>query len=67
MTVVKEYRDAERFEGQPKLLTFFSGDSFNPSVESTVTKGKPPAWITKRTACGPIGVVKLGIGADVCR
>ena len=39
MTVVKEYRDDARFEGQPELIPLFSGDSFNPSVESTVTKG----------------------------
>lgn len=39
MTVVREYRDAERFRGQPELIPLFSGDSFNPSVESTVTKG----------------------------
>ena len=39
MTVVREYRDGERFAGQPELIPMFSGDSFNPSVESTVTKG----------------------------
>lgn len=39
MTVVREYRDGSRFEGQPELIPLFSGDSFNPSVESTVTKG----------------------------
>lgn len=42
MTVVKEYRDGARFEGQPELIPLFSGDSFNPSVESTVTKGADP-------------------------
>lgn len=39
MSVVREYRDDPRFEGQPELVPLFSGDSFNPSVESTVTKG----------------------------
>ena len=34
-----EYRDGVRFEGLPGLLTFFSGDAFNPSLESSVTKG----------------------------
>lgn len=39
MTVCKEYRDDERFRGQPDLITLFSGDAFNPSLESSVTKG----------------------------
>lgn len=34
------YRSDPRFAGQPGALTFFSGDAFNPSLESTVTKGK---------------------------
>ncbi|KAK6581240.1 hypothetical protein PZA11_005931 [Diplocarpon coronariae] len=38
-TLCKEYRDGARFQGQPELLTFFSGDAFNPSLESSVTKG----------------------------
>lgn len=38
-TLVNYYRDDEKFKGQPKLLTFFSGDAFNPSLESSVTKG----------------------------
>src|SRR4051794_1265862 len=39
-TAVNEYRSAERFQGQPELVTLFSGDVFNPSLESAVTKGK---------------------------
>ncbi|KAL5118840.1 hypothetical protein ACEQ8H_003162 [Pleosporales sp. CAS-2024a] len=38
-TLVNYYRDDERFHGQPKVLTFFSGDAFNPSIESSITKG----------------------------
>ena len=38
-TLVNYYRDDEKFQDQPKLLTFFSGDAFNPSIESSVTKG----------------------------
>ncbi|KAF2800644.1 Metallo-dependent phosphatase [Melanomma pulvis-pyrius CBS 109.77] len=38
-TLVNYYRDDQRFKDQPKLLTFFSGDAFNPSLESSVTKG----------------------------
>ena len=39
MTLAKEYRSDDRFQGQPELLTFFSGDAWNPSLESSVTKG----------------------------
>ena len=39
-TLVKYYRDDGKFADQPKLLTFFSGDAFNPSLESSVTKGE---------------------------
>ncbi|KAK6503666.1 hypothetical protein TWF481_008669 [Arthrobotrys musiformis] len=44
ISLVKHYRDAEEFKDQPGLLVFFSGDAYNPSLESTVTKGKhmPP-------------------------
>jgi 2',3'-cyclic-nucleotide 2'-phosphodiesterase (5'-nucleotidase family) len=34
-----QYRASPEFQGQPKLLTFFSGDAYNPSLESSVTKG----------------------------
>lgn len=40
MTLCKEYQDGRQFEGLPKLLTLFSGDAFNPSIESSVTKGE---------------------------
>lgn len=36
---VNHYRDGEDFCGQPELLTFFSGDGYNPSLESVFTKG----------------------------
>lgn len=36
---VNHYRDGEDFYGQPKLLTLFSGDGYNPSLESIFTKG----------------------------
>lgn len=38
-SVVNYYRNDEKYKGQPELLTFFSGDAFNPSLESSVTKG----------------------------
>lgn len=39
ITAVNEYRSHERYQGQPELVTLFSGDVFNPSLESSVTKG----------------------------
>src|SRR5436190_17323256 len=39
-TVVNRYRSHPKYAEQPALLTFFSGDAFNPSLESTVTKGR---------------------------
>lgn len=38
-TVINEYRDHVKYQDQSKLLVFFSGDAFNPSLESSVTKG----------------------------
>ncbi|CAK3759358.1 Mannosylglucosyl-3-phosphoglycerate phosphatase [Lecanosticta acicola] len=39
-TVCQYYQHDVSFKGQPEALTFFSGDAFNPSLESSVTKGK---------------------------
>ncbi|KAJ2976705.1 hypothetical protein NUW58_g8020 [Xylaria curta] len=39
MNLMEHYRKGPQFKGQPELLTFFSGDAFNPSLESSVTKG----------------------------
>lgn len=39
-SVVNYYRSDPRFAGQPAVLTFFAGDAFNPSLESSVTKGR---------------------------
>lgn len=38
-TLMNHYRNDEKYEGQSELITFFSGDAFNPSLESSVTKG----------------------------
>ncbi|KAL2104845.1 hypothetical protein VUR80DRAFT_9476 [Thermomyces stellatus] len=64
MTVVREYRDAERFRGQPELIPLFSGDSFNPSVESTVTKGSHMVPILNAigTQCAAVGNHDLDFG-----
>jgi 5'-nucleotidase len=39
MTLCKYYQKNSRFSGQSRLVTVFSGDAFNPSLESSVTKG----------------------------
>lgn len=38
-TICNHYAKDERFRHQANLITFFSGDAFNPSLESSVTKG----------------------------
>jgi hypothetical protein len=40
MTLSNYYRSNEKFKGQPELVTLFSGDAWNPSLESSVTKGR---------------------------
>ncbi|KAI1874325.1 uncharacterized protein JN550_002904 [Neoarthrinium moseri] len=39
MSLVKHYREDPKWKGQPDLVTLFSGDAFNPSLESSITKG----------------------------
>jgi 5'-nucleotidase len=39
-TVCNYYRNDAKFKDQPGLITIFSGDAFNPSLESSVTKGR---------------------------
>ena len=40
-TLCESYRSSNaKYASQPELITFFSGDAFNPSLESSVTKGK---------------------------
>ncbi|EED20999.1 5'-nucleotidase, putative [Talaromyces stipitatus ATCC 10500] len=39
-TVMNQYRSAPRYSGLSEVITLFSGDVFNPSLESTVTKGQ---------------------------
>jgi hypothetical protein len=38
-TLSNYYQYDGRFKGYSELLTFFSGDAFNPSLESSITKG----------------------------
>jgi 5'-nucleotidase len=45
VTLVNSYRDGNEYAGQPELVTLFSGDAFNPSIESSVTKVRIcPRW-----------------------
>ncbi|KAI2464021.1 Metallo-dependent phosphatase [Annulohypoxylon bovei var. microspora] len=39
MSLIKYYEEDGKYKGQPNLVTLFSGDAFNPSLESSVTKG----------------------------
>ena len=39
-TVANYYRSDPQYADQSKLITLFSGDAFNPSLESSVTKGR---------------------------
>lgn len=38
--LVNQYRDSPEYKSQPDLISLFSGDAFNPSLEGSVTKGK---------------------------
>ncbi len=63
-TVVDEYRSAPRYEGQPSLVTLFSGDVFNPSLESSITKGSHMVPILNAigTDCACVGNHDLDFG-----
>ncbi|GAB7357631.1 hypothetical protein MBLNU459_g0129t1 [Dothideomycetes sp. NU459] len=58
------YRHARDFEGQPDLISFFSGDGFNPSLESSVTKGSHMVPILNGipTAAACVGNHDLDLG-----
>ncbi|AEO58382.1 hypothetical protein MYCTH_2305675 [Thermothelomyces thermophilus ATCC 42464] len=64
VSVCKEYREAERFQGQPGLVTLFSGDVFNPSLESSITKGSHmvPLLNLIGTDCACVGNHDLDFG-----
>lgn len=69
MTLCKDYQEAKEYEDQPKLLSFFSGDVFNPSLESTVTKGRHmvPVLNAIGTDVACVGVcTSLSIHANDC-
>lgn len=58
VTALNQYRNDDRFDGQPDLITLFSGDAFNPSLESSITKGEHMVPILNKigTDCACVGV-----------
>lgn len=63
-TVINDYRSSERYGDQPALITLFSGDAFNPSLESSVTKGSHmvPVLNGFGTDCACVGNHDLDFG-----
>ncbi|KAK3389763.1 Metallo-dependent phosphatase-like protein [Podospora didyma] len=64
VSLCNEYRDGEQFSSQPKLVTLFSGDVFNPSLESSVTKGSHMVPLLNKigTDCACVGNHDLDFG-----
>ncbi|KAF4507812.1 hypothetical protein G6O67_004273 [Ophiocordyceps sinensis] len=69
MTLVTEYRAGQQYSQLPSLVTLFSGDAFNPSLESSVTKGRHmvPVLNTIGTDCACVGNHDLDFGVDQFR
>lgn len=69
MTVCKEYQEGDRFQDQPACLTLFSGDAFNPSLESSITKGSHMVPILNeiKTDCAALGNHDLDFGVSQFR
>lgn len=60
------YRSSPTYTSQPELLTFFSGDAFNPSLESSVTKGRHmvPILNAIKTSVACLGNHDLDFGVE---
>lgn len=67
---MKYYRFHPRFADQPNILTLFSGDAFNPSIESTITKGRHMVPFLNKVgtdvACVGVSRVPGTIGLEHC-
>ncbi|TKA75911.1 hypothetical protein B0A49_04172 [Cryomyces minteri] len=63
-SICNYYRNDEAFAALPELLTLFSGDAFNPSLESSVTKGSHmvPVLNALGTDCACVGNHDLDFG-----
>lgn len=69
MTVCNEYQQGDRFKDQPACVTLFSGDAFNPSLESSITKGSHmvPILNALGTDCASLGNHDLDFGVGQFR
>ncbi|KAJ0118568.1 flagellar associated protein [Diaporthe amygdali] len=69
MTVCHEYQKGDRFKDQPACVTLFSGDAFNPSLESSITKGSHmvPILNALGTDCASLGNHDLDFGVSQFR
>lgn len=65
-TLCQYYKDDAQFQGLPEVMTLFSGDAFNPSLESSVTKGKHmvPALNELQTSVACLGNHDLDFGVE---
>ncbi|KAK3986826.1 Metallo-dependent phosphatase-like protein [Cladorrhinum sp. PSN332] len=63
VSVVNEYRHGQQ-QQQPDLITLFSGDVFNPSLESSITKGNHMVPLLNKigTDCSCVGNHDLDFG-----
>ena len=64
ISLVNEYRSAPQYASQPNLVTLFSGDVFNPSLESSITKGNHMVPLLNKigTDCSCVGNHDLDFG-----
>ncbi|KAI5803296.1 Metallo-dependent phosphatase-like protein [Peziza echinospora] len=69
VAAINHYRSSPEYSTQPPLLTFFSGDAFNPSLESSVTKGSHMVPILNKagTDAACLGNHDLDFGAEQFR
>ncbi|KAF2726005.1 Metallo-dependent phosphatase [Polychaeton citri CBS 116435] len=70
-TLCNHYASSPQYSGpnQPDLLTLFSGDAFNPSLESSVTKGRHmvPVLNAFNTSVSCLGNHDLDFGVEQFR
>lgn len=59
--LASHYRLDPKYDGQSELLTLFSGDAYNPSLESSVTKGSHMVPILNQI---PTDAACVGVSMD---
>ncbi|KAK4225275.1 putative 5'-nucleotidase precursor [Podospora fimiseda] len=64
VSLINHYRDSPEYKSQPSLITLFSGDVFNPSLESSITKGNHMVPLLNKigTDCSCVGNHDLDFG-----